>query len=128
MLCKLHYTLPWQCEFGPPVIIYVENKENLTYIVSTTTTTTKQDTRTTGAIVSRGHKYFAHTKKKHSEKLVLICPPSLYPQPPGPWPEALDFSSRLPWRRIVEEKKVFRVLVIWVKHLIANCVCGTSLL
>ena len=48
------------------LIIYVENKENLTYIVSTTTTTTttkKRDTRTTGAIVSRGHKYFARTQK-----------------------------------------------------------------
>ena len=89
------------------LMIYVENKENLTYIVSTTTTTTKKkrDTRTTGAIVSRGHKYFADTKKKHNEKLVLICQPSLYPQPPGPEPETLDFSRRLPWGRMVENKK-----------------------
>ena len=88
------------------LMIYVENKENLTYIVSTTTTTTKnRETRTTGAIVSRGHKYFADTKKKHNEKLVLICQPSLYPQPPGPGPEALDFASRLPWGRMVEDKK-----------------------
>ena len=51
-------------------MIYVENKENLTYIVSTTTTTTKKkrDTRTTGAIVSRGHKYFADTQKKNTMK------------------------------------------------------------
>ena len=48
---------------------FVENKENLTYIVSTTTTTTKnRETRTTGAIVSRGHKYFADTKKKNTMK------------------------------------------------------------
>ena len=40
------------------LIIYVENKENLTYIASTKKT---RNTRTTGAIVSRGHKYFAHT-------------------------------------------------------------------
>ena len=47
------------------LIIYVENKENLTYIASTTTTTTKnRDTGTTGVIVSRGHKYFADTHKK----------------------------------------------------------------
>ena len=65
----------------------------------------KRDTRTTGAIVSRGHKYFADTKKKHNEKLVLICQPSLYPQPPGPEPETLDFSRRLPWGRMVENKK-----------------------
>ena len=89
------------------LIIYVEIKENLTYIASTTTTTKKsQDTRTTGAIVSRGHKYFADThKKKHNEKLVLICQPSLYPQPPGPRLEALDFSRRLPWGRKVEDEK-----------------------
>ena len=50
-------------------MIYVENKENLTYIVSTTTTTTKKrDTRTTGAIVSRGHKYFADTQKENTMK------------------------------------------------------------
>ena len=66
----------------------------------------KRDTRTTGAIVSRGHKYFADTHtKKHNEKLVLICQPSLYPQPPGPEPETLDFSRRLPWGRMVEDKK-----------------------
>ena len=51
------------------LIIYVENKENLTYIVSTTTTTRKnRETRTTGAIVSRGHKYFADTQKKNTMK------------------------------------------------------------
>ena len=88
------------------LIIYVENKENLTYIASTTTTKKKKrDTRTTGAIVSHGHKYFAHTPKKHNNKLVLICPPSLYPQPPGPGPEALDFFPRLPWGWMVEDKK-----------------------
>ena len=66
----------------------------------------KRDTRTTRAIVSRGHKYFADThKKKHNEKLVLICQPSLYPQPLGPEPETLDFSRRLPWGRMVEDKK-----------------------
>ena len=25
--------------------------------------------------------------KKHNKKLILICPPSLYPQPPGPGPK-----------------------------------------
>ena len=53
------------------LMIYVENKENLTYIVSTTTTTTTKkarDTRTTGAIVSRGHKYFADTQKENTMK------------------------------------------------------------
>ena len=50
------------------LIIYVEIKENLTYIASTTTTKKSQDTRTTGAIVSRGHKYFADTHKKNTMK------------------------------------------------------------
>ena len=111
------------------LMIYVENKENLTYIVSTTTTTTtkNRETRTTGAIVSRGHKYFADTKKKHNEKLVLICQPSLYLQPPrrGPSPKLWTFPAGClgdGWQKI-KKNKVFRVLVIWVNHLIANCVC-----
>ena len=39
--------------------------------------------------------------------------------------KALDFSHRLPWERMVADKKnkVFKVLVIWVNHLIGNCVC-----
>ena len=43
--------------------------------------------KTTGHIVSSGQKYFAHTgthTKENNEQLVLICPPSLYPQPSGP--------------------------------------------
>ena len=39
--------------------------------------------------------------------------------------KALDFSRRLPrggWQQI-NKNKVFRGLVIWVNHLIANCVC-----
>ena len=90
------------------LMIYVENKENLTYIVSTTTTTT---TKKTGYPHNRRYCFTRpqilrrHTQKKHNEKLVLICQPSLYPQPPGPGPEALDFASRLPWGRMVEDKK-----------------------
>ena len=112
------------------LIIYVENKENLTYIASTTTTTTKKTgipaqpallfhaaTNTSLPACrrllfpllhacTRAGKYFADTHtKKHNEKLVLICQPSLYSQPPGPGPEALDFSRRLPWGRKVEDKK-----------------------
>ena len=90
------------------LMIYVENKENLTYIVSTTTTTT---TTKTGYPHNRRYCFTRpqilrrHTQKKHNEKLVLICQPSLYPQPPGPEPETLDFSRRLPWGRMVEDKK-----------------------
>ena len=43
--------------------------------------------KTTGDNASRGQKYFTltHTHtKENNEKLVLICPPSLYPQPSGP--------------------------------------------
>ena len=73
-----------------------------------------RDTRTTNAIVSRGHKYFGHThththppthtQKKHNEKLVLMSTLTI-PLAPGPGPEALDFSRRLPWGRMVEAKK-----------------------
>ena len=71
------------------LIIYVENIENLTYIASTKKTgiPTLFHKKTTGDIVSRGQKYFAHTPthtNENNEKLVLICPPSLYPQPSGP--------------------------------------------
>ena len=72
----------------------------------------KRDTRTTGAIVSHGHKYFAHTQK-NNEKLVLICPTPLYPQPPGPRSEALDFSRRLPRGRMVEDKKELAISLSW---------------
>ena len=91
------------------LIIYVENKENLTYIVSTTTTTTT--TTKTGIPAQPALSFHAATNssqthtKKHNEKLVLICQLSLYPQPPGPGPEDLDFSRRLPWGRMVEDKK-----------------------
>ena len=42
-----------------------------------------------GDIVSRSQKYFSHThtqthRKENNEKLVLICPPSLYLQPSSP--------------------------------------------
>ena len=45
--------------------------------------------KATGDIVSRSQKYFAHTHtdtdtKENSEKLALICTPSLYPQPSSP--------------------------------------------
>ena len=52
------------------LIIYIENKENLTYIASTKKKQKNEKKKngilalfqkTTGAIVSRGHKYFAHT-------------------------------------------------------------------
>ena len=89
------------------LMIYVENKENLTYIVSTTTTTT---TTKTGYPHNRRYCFtqpqiLRRHKKKHNEKLVLICQPSLYPQPLGPEPETLDVSRRLPWGRMVEDKK-----------------------
>ena len=70
--------------------IYVKNIENLTYIASTKKPghpDFKKNKQTTGDIVSRGQKYFAHTQiqtKQNNEKLVFICPPSLYPQPSGP--------------------------------------------
>ena len=67
---------------------------NLTYIASTKKPGYphfKKTTTTTGDIVSRGQKHFAHTymhTNEHNEKLILICLPSLYPQPSGPklWP------------------------------------------
>ena len=87
-----------------------------------------RDTRPTGAIVSHGHKYFAHYTQKHNKKLVLICPPSLYPQPPGPGPKTSSPGCLGDGWQKIKKNKVFRVLVIWVNHLIANCVCGTSIL
>ena len=55
----------------------------------------------TGVIVSRGHKR-KHTKE-NNEKLVLICPPSLYTPTLGP--EAMDFSRKLPRGRMVADKR-----------------------
>ena len=68
------------------------------------------------------------TPKKHNKKLVLICPPSLYPQPPGPGPKTSSPGCLGDGWQKIKKNKVFRVLVIWVNHLIANCVCGTSIL
>ena len=71
----------------------------------------------------------AHTHtKENNEKLVLICPPLLYPQPSGPklWTFPAGCLGH-GWYQI-KNNKVFRVLVIWVNHLIANCVCGTIIL
>ena len=87
------------------LIIYVENKENLTYIASTTTTKKPGYPHNRRYCFTRPQVRRRHTQKKHNEKLVLICQPSLYPQPPGLGPEALDFSRRPPWGRKVEDKK-----------------------
>ena len=66
-----------------------ENIENLTYVAPTKK---NRDTRTFSkkqpAILFHAarntlHKH-THTHKKNNEKLVLICLPLLYPQPPGP--------------------------------------------
>ena len=115
------------------LIIYVQNKGNLTYIASKKKK--NRDTRTflknnrryclTRLQIIRTHK---HTKKQC--KVSFNLPTLTIPSAPGPGAEALDFSRRLPWGRMVEDKKEqgFRVLVIWVNHLIANCVCGTSIL
>ena len=60
-------------------IIYVENIENLTHIVSTKNPgyphffkkkKNKQTTTTTGDIVSRGQNYFAHTGT-HTQKKTM---------------------------------------------------------
>ena len=89
------------------LIIYVENKGNLTYIASKKKKKNR-DTRTfsknnrrycfTRLQIIRTHK---HTKKqcKVSVNLPTLTIPS------GPGPEALDFSRRLPWGRMVEDKK-----------------------
>ena len=66
--------------------------------------------------------------KKHNKKFILICPPSLYPQPPGPGPKTSSPGCLGDGWQKIKKNKVFRVLVIWVNHLIANCVCGTSIL
>ena len=87
------------------LIICVENKENLTYIASTTTKKKPGYPHNRRNCFTRPQILRRHAQQKHNEKLVLICPPSLYPQPPGPGPEALDFSRRLPWGRKVEDKK-----------------------
>ena len=68
------------------------------------------------------------TPKKHNKKLVLICPPQLYPQPPGPGPKTSSPGCVGDGWQKIKKNKVFRVSVIWVNHLIANCVCGTSIL
>ena len=54
--------------------------------------------------ILRTHTHTHTHKKNHNKKLVSICLPSL-PQPLGPGPKALDFSRRLPWGRMVEDKK-----------------------
>ena len=59
------------------LIIHVENKENLTYIASTK----KIGIPAQPALLFHAATNTSHTHKKANEKLVLICPPSLYPQP-----------------------------------------------
>ena len=76
------------------LIIYVENIENLTYIASTKKTGIptlfqKRQPAILFHAARNGQKYFAHTHtdtdtKENSEKLALICTPSLYPQPSSP--------------------------------------------
>ena len=116
------------------LIIYVENKGNLTYIASKKKKK-KRDTRT----FSKNNRRYCfmrlqiirtHKHRKKQCKVSFNLPTLTIPSGPGPGPEALDFSRRLPWGRMVEYKKEqgFRVLVIWVNHLIANSVCGTSIL
>ena len=82
------------------LIIYVENIENLTYIPSTK---------------KPGIPTLFRKKKQQQHQLTRDIVSR----------KALDFSRRLPrgrWQQI-KKNKVFRVLVIWVNHLIANCVC-----
>ena len=87
-------------------IIYVENKENLQTYIASTTTTKKTGIHEQPALLFHAATNTSQTHtKKRNEKLVLICQPSLYPQPSELGPEALDFSHRLPWRRKVEHKK-----------------------
>ena len=71
--------------------IYVKNIEKLTYIASTKNPGYPHFKRKNKQLTllfhearnsSRTHTHI-HTKE-NNEKLVLICPPSLYPQPSGP--------------------------------------------
>ena len=97
------------------LMIYVENVENLTYIASTKTPgyphlkiQQQQQQQQQPAILFHAVRNTSHTlahthTKENNEKLVLICPLSLYLQPSGP--EALDFSRRLPRGQMVADKK-----------------------
>ena len=82
------------------LIIYVENIENLTYIASTK---------------KPGYPHFSEKKTTTTTTITGDIVSR----------KALDFSHRLPWERMVADKKnkVFKVLVISVNHLIGNCVC-----
>ena len=110
-------------------LIYVENIENLTYIASTKKPGyphfLKKKPRPycfTRPEILRTH-WHTHTKE-NNEKLVLICPPSLYPKP---------FSRRLPRGRMVADEKeqgfsgfghlgkpFDRQLCVWVNYFVAS--------
>ena len=73
------------------LIIYVENIENLTYFASTKKPGYphffKEGNRRycfKQPEILRTHTYRHRLTKENSEKLVLICSPSLYPQPSSP--------------------------------------------
>ena len=108
----------------------------MTYIASTKVSDPHTFSKTRGAIVSRGHKYFAHTHthtKKNIEKLVVSfnLPVLTIPSAPGaPARSSGLFPRGLlgTYGKKIKKNTVFRVLVIWVNHLIANCVCGTIIL
>ena len=120
----------------------------MNYIASTKVRDPHTFSKTRGAIVSRGHKYFAHTRthtythththththtKKNIEKLVVSfnLPVLTIPSAPGaPARSSGLFPRGLlgTYGKKIKKNTVFRVLVIWVNHLIANCVCGTIIL
>ena len=72
------------------LIIYVENIENLTYIASTKKAgyphffIKKQPAILFHAARNTLRTHTPTHTNENNEKLVLICPPSLYPQPSGP--------------------------------------------
>ena len=81
----------------------------MTYIASTKDRDTHTFSKTRGAIVSRGHKYFAHTHththtKKNIEKLVVSFNLPILTIPSAPGAPA-DFSHGFSWGRMVEDKK-----------------------
>ena len=65
------------------LMIYVENKENLTYIVSTTTTTTKTGMPAQPALLFHGATNSSQTQKKAQLKVSFNLPTLTIPSAPA---------------------------------------------